>query len=223
MHHQKVFLVLDNLWDDQVEEAQNYLKVGYHDGSMVLVTSRSKEVLCKRLQIEEHHCMQMPNLEDDGAIDVFLSYVGISKESIKDLKEFMIIIKCIRNCCFSSKNGNDQGSYLPLALKALGSQLGSIGHNILRWEQVLEKVEFNMLRDKKHPIFSVLRVGYDALNEKDQHIFLDLALVWICKWRRWFGKVEFLWDWLCRIHKSSSHTETDMKASVSPPYSLLKI
>jgi hypothetical protein len=233
MHRQRVFLVLDNLWDAQIEEARKYLRAGYHDGSMVLVTSRSKEVLCKRLQIEEHHCMQMPNLEDDGAIDVFLQYAGISRSSIKN-NEWSIITECVKKCQFLDPKKHEFGtngscSYLPLALKALGSQLGSNGCNILEWEETLKKVgkpnKFNILREKEenHPVFRVLRIGYDALCEKDQHIFLDLALVWICKWRCPRDKLRLKWDWLCCIHKNSLHTEADMKAIVSPSYSLLKI
>jgi hypothetical protein len=53
MHRQKVFLVLDNVGDHQVEveEAIMYLKLLYHEGSIVLLTSRSLDILHNRLHI----------------------------------------------------------------------------------------------------------------------------------------------------------------------------
>ena len=63
MKRQKVCLILDNVWEEQIEEALMYLSAGYHDGSVVLVTSRSLGVLVERLHIPEYNCMEMPNLE----------------------------------------------------------------------------------------------------------------------------------------------------------------
>jgi hypothetical protein len=221
MHRQKVFLVLDNVGDHQVEveEAIMYLKLLYHEGSIVLLTSRSLDILHNRLHISRLHCMEMPNLGHKGAIDVFLHYSGISKDSIKG-DELNIVIGCVEECRFGT--GGDatssckaKSTYHPLALKVLGSQFRSIGLEVCRWKESLGKLKvdkFNMLKDKKHPIFSVLRLGYDALRQQEQYIFLDLSLVCVSKGRGLFSGFRFKWEWLCMVHKTS---EADMKESVS--------
>lgn len=78
-----------------------YLSVEYHDDSMVLVTSRSLDILCK-LQIQGCDCFEMPNLKEEGAVDLFLYYIGSSREFING-EEWKIVHRCVKECCFLKK------------------------------------------------------------------------------------------------------------------------
>lgn len=182
MKEQSVFLVLDNVQAHEVLEAKKYLEIGYDDKSVVLLTSRSKELLFQ-LHVIERDCIEMPSLKYESALCLFSYYLGdevINKHTIID--------KCMEKCCFtkeesanSSHNRSLKKRYLPLALKVLGSQLQRVTLEKSNPQIFMEKLSgecFNMLREKEHPIFSILRLGYDALRLEDRHIFLDMALLW---------------------------------------------
>ena len=116
-----MILVLDNIWDNDIEEVEKYLEAGYCDGSVVVLVSRSLDVLEKRLCIPSKHCMEMPNVDEDGAIDVFLHYARCRRESIKSSDEWGIIKRCVSKCYFTKGRGGC--AYHPLALKVVGVQL----------------------------------------------------------------------------------------------------
>ena len=145
---------------------------------------------------------------------------GRSRESIKSSDEWKVIKRCVAKCLFSSEEKSREKDkqthhYHPLALKVLGSQLGSISGEVSRWVECLGELKadkFNMFKDKVRPIFSVLGRGYGALEQEEQDIFLDLAVLMVTKSRS--GR--FRWGWLCMIHRK---TEVEMNASISPPYS----
>ena len=220
MKRQKVFLVLDNVCVE-FAEARKYLDAGYHDGSKVLVTSRSVDVL-KQLGIPESNCMEMPHLDQKGAMDVFLYYARIletSKNRLPGPADMEIVKRCVEECSFPREVGDgyfeEKTEYHPLALKVLGSGLGSLGNEVWRWEKRLEKLrsdKFNLSLEKKHRVFSILRLGYDALCTQEQRIFMDLALIWIPEWRSENFRSSLDWRWLCNIHRRTEH---EMRNSVS--------
>lgn len=220
MRKQSVLLVLDNVQSDQVPEVKKYLDIQYDDKSVILITSRSKDILFQ-LHIDESNCMEMPPLDDNSALAVFSYYLGnmfIQKENI--LKEY------VAKCCFSKGGSLDskcntklEKQYVPLALKVLGSQLQRVisqgQESELSVAKHLEKLKverLNLLREKNHPIFTILRLGFDTLCLEDQDIFLDLALLWTPEWRSWGSEFKYMWDWMCMIHRK---TEKEMKDSVS--------
>ena len=129
--------------------------------------------------------------------------------------------RCVEECSFSRgvEVGDgyfeEKNEYHPLALKVLGSELGSLGNEAWRWEKKLEKLKsdkFNLSLEKKHRVFSILRFGYDALCIQEQRIFMDLALIWIPEWRSEEFGLSLDWRWLCIIHR---RTEDEMRNSVS--------
>ncbi|KAG0584041.1 hypothetical protein KC19_3G180800 [Ceratodon purpureus] len=176
MSKQKIFLAIDNVWDDSksIEDAKMYLQTNYHEGSVVLVTSRSLKTLTY-LGIKESHCFEMPGLEFQDAKDLFIQHAayGIKFSKFDDI---CAINKCVALCYF--KKGDDKGGhYLPLALKALGMQLGCLGRNPLEWVKALPKAkDFNYLQEEQNPVFSILRSSFDRLRPMDQSLFMDLII-----------------------------------------------
>ena len=94
--------------------------------------------------------------------------------------------------------------YHPLALQALGRQLGSIGCDSEQWWAILKGNDiFNPSRESQHPVFSILRRSFDALNIQDQLLFMDAALfVPHIKGRIWYSlgyKLNF-YEWFGMVH-----------------------
>ena len=148
MGRQKVFLVLDNIWDSEIEEVEKYLSAGYHDGSMVLLVSRSLGFLERKPCIPLHHCIEMPNVDEGGAIDVFLHYVGRSRESIKSSDEWGIVKRCVKKCYFVSAS---RDAHHPLALKVIGMYVKGI--KLDEWEERLEVDKFKWFKEDVHLVF----------------------------------------------------------------------
>lgn len=228
MHQQKVFLVLDNVWDNQLEEALMYLKAGYLADSIVLVTSRSFDIL-QELHIQECDCLEMPGLEEVEAFELFLYHSGMSGEVCLSENDLGIIRRCIGQCYLlkPEKPGSSYGLgrtnlYHPLALKALGSELGRISHDVSIWERSLERLEADKFNMMEHHVFSVLRLGYEALRVEEQLIFMDLALFLVPKAGTHSGE-NFLqsdvWAWLCIVYRK---TPDDVKEIVSMSFLLFK-
>lgn len=102
----------------------------------------------------------------------------------------------------------------------LGTQLRSIGNDVFMLEKKLGALrkgkgeKFNMFKDRTHPIFSVLRLGYDALCPEEQHIFLDLAL--FISLFKGYGRSPRHWylDWLARMGVLHGKTKDEVHDSV---------
>lgn len=228
MQKQKVFLVLDNVWENQIEDVCCFLQVSYKDESKVLVTSRSLSVL-KALSISKSGCLEMPKLKEEDAINIFLHYIGLRKPINNNDKE--IIKMCVRRCQFFRMDlvgglqycEYNSGQYHPLALKVFGSHLRSISAvDPSKWMESLKKLDthkFNPSKELQHPIYHILRHGYDALCTDEKSIFLDLAL-FVPKFGRWpiENSSTRVQEWLSTIHGKS---QADLEESVSEPHSNL--
>lgn len=174
IRQQKVFLALDNVWQESTEPAKVYLRAGFHRGSIVLVTARSLDIL-GHLNIERSDCMEMPEFEEEDAKQLFLHHAAPTLQFLSKDDE-QNIQYCIRQCQFR-KGANMKTHFHPLALKVLGAQLGSLGCDPSIWvENIFKDDKFNQFQVKDHPIFSILRRGYDSLCEKDQLLFMDGVL-----------------------------------------------
>ena len=121
----KVFLALDNVTDapDTLEEVLWYLSVSYGVGSMILVTSRSLEVLLSELQIAKCHCLEVPDLNESEAISLFLQACPSSKHlelSSYSGDEQLLVLEGVQKALFPRTSRSDE-QFHPLALKALAS------------------------------------------------------------------------------------------------------
>ena len=224
MPHHKVFLSVDNVWEDGLEEARMYLELGYQCGSKVLVTSRSVGVLESLKLSAKEDCIEMPELEEESATKLFLHHVGCGHESF-DEERWNIIRRCVEACRFhkayvsDSRNGislegkrkeceSRMKQYLPLALKVWGIQLGHMSEDPLRWEESLrslDKHKFNVSRKRDHPLFSLVRQGYDALAVQEQQVFMDLAFLVPRHSFYGLGSKTNIVEWLSIIYKCSKH------------------
>ena len=190
----KVFLALDNVTDapEILEEVLWYLSVSYGVGSMILVTSRSLEVLLSELQIAKYHCLEVPNLNETEAISLFLQADKPNKHlelsSYSD-DEQLRVVEGVRIALFPRKLRQEQ--FHPLALKALAAKLGKLIDKPVQWRKTLENLDLKITQHTDHPIFSILGSSFEMLPEEEKLIFMDVALFKpscaiveedICKW-----------------------------------------
>lgn len=170
---QPVFLALDNVCEESIQEANGYLEVCARNGSIVMVTARTIDVL-HRLGIDETDCLEMPELDEEDAKQLFLYHAacGVKFFSEDDNQK---VLHCVKQCKFH-KGANMGEHFHPLALQVLGAQLRSLGSDPSIWmENLQQKHNFNQFGEE-HPIFNVLRGAYDSLLEEDQLLFMDIVL-----------------------------------------------
>jgi dsDNA-binding SOS-regulon protein len=201
MPNHRVFLAIDNVLDDLIEQAKTYLGAHYREESIIMFTARSIDVLSKCLKIKESDCLEIPEINETEAKSLFL------KQAENSLYENFEINKqnvnaCLQKCLFSKPGINRGFQYHPLALKILGTS----GYDPQRYSKQLSDTDiFNPNRIQNHPIFSILRTSYDSLIYEDQLLFLDVAIFVPIRISTGY-KIRFYWnfiEWLCMMHKSS--------------------
>ncbi|KAG0561334.1 hypothetical protein KC19_9G056300 [Ceratodon purpureus] len=105
VHREPVFLAIDNVIGDEssLAEAREYLKVGFHPHSRILITSRSKSNVQELLSGGEF-CIAMPRLRVNEAGEIFLRSAAPMR-SISGLtdEERRIVGLCIQQCLFESE------------------------------------------------------------------------------------------------------------------------
>ncbi|XP_043715012.1 disease resistance protein RPV1-like isoform X2 [Telopea speciosissima] len=154
----KVLLVLDD-----VDEAnQLYALAGNHNwfglGSRIMITTRDEHLLNMIGVDEKYKAKEMDHQE---SLQLFSWHAFEQDHPIVDYVE---LSKEIISCA----NG------LPLALEVFGSFL-SDKRSILEWESALEKLK--ELPDSQ--IQEKLKISYDALDDMQKNIFLDIACFFI--------------------------------------------
>ena len=237
-----IFLAIDNVSNDASswKEAHEYLTVGFHPESRIMITSRS-EVIVQDLLPGVEFCMPMPRLSVQEAGAMFLRSAAPTK-SICGLtdEERRILGLCIQQCLFvsdqdelESDSGDDElqflssvhkrsllrESYHPLALSALGDFFYRFMGNsqMLRWKDQLEKNEVPVKDVWKEPsIRSIIGLQFSALDPSEQLLFLDVALYT----KYWLDTMDCItsFDMLCGWHEENP---TVMKRKVSVTLSLM--
>ncbi|XP_028207956.1 TMV resistance protein N-like [Glycine soja] len=154
LKQKKVLLILD----DVDEHKQLQAIIGSPDwfgrGSRVIITTRDEHLLAlhnvkityKVRELNEKHALQL------------LTHKAFELEKEVDPSYHDILNRAIT-----------YASGLPLALEVIGSNL--LEKSIEEWESALDGYE--RIPDKK--IYDILKVSYDALNEDEKNIFLDIA------------------------------------------------
>ncbi|RHN52396.1 putative P-loop containing nucleoside triphosphate hydrolase, leucine-rich repeat domain, L [Medicago truncatula] len=159
----KILLILDDV--DKLEQLEA-LAGGldwFGGGSRVIITTRNRQLLTYHGIERLHH---VSGLYDEEAH------------------------KLLRLMAF--KNGEVPSSYegifnraltyvsgLPLAIVTIGSNL--FGRSVEDWERILD--EYEKIPNKE--IQRILKVSYDALEEKEKSVFLDIACCFKgCKWTK---------------------------------------
>jgi energy-coupling factor transporter ATP-binding protein EcfA2 len=156
---------------DDVGELENLEALQLIGKDVVDVNFKSKILVnCRNWQILKYHVSEfakidMPLLEEEQARELFMFHAfKHANHGIEDFEN--ISMKIIKTC-----------GGLPLSLEVLGCYLCDM-HKLKMWEAVL-----NQLEDGKNitggsdneMLWKKLRISYDALDEKHQNMFLDIA------------------------------------------------
>jgi hypothetical protein len=199
-----VFLALDNVSHTQasMDEAKNYLSASLPSGSIVLLTSRTKEtLLCVRPYVDEGNCLEMPELDVEEARSLFCKSSNLELTSEVDEG---LIMRCVERCHFKKDDGSGSSHYHPLTLDVLGKQLGCIDSR--EWRAQLDKIDediFNLSNERDHPIFSILRRSFDVVSKEDQLLFMDVALFTPFPYAHFSHKLN-VFEWLGMVHRRSA-------------------
>ncbi|KAF8038698.1 hypothetical protein BT93_B1289 [Corymbia citriodora subsp. variegata] len=157
LSNKRVLLLLD---DVEENDHMNAL-VGNHDwfgkGSKLIITTRKKDVLI----VPEVDCIYEVNGMDDHQSLQLFSKHAFRRDS--PLNEYID----------QSKRAIGIAGGLPLALEVIGSLLSRTEKK--RWDYILEKLE-NVPPLK---VQSKLKISFDSLEFRQQHIFLDIACFFI--------------------------------------------
>jgi hypothetical protein len=195
----KVFLAIDNVSLETIDEAKELLRMGFLLGSIVIVTARSL-VQLQGLNVEE--CMEMPELNEGDARLLFQYHAAPSSNpEIRDVMFEQLLKQCVKRCYFGKGDHSKSGHYHPLALKVLGGQLGS---DPKEWVDKLNELDpYNPYDEKVHPIFSILERSFEVLKQEDQFMFMDVAIYF--PKRGWTSTVKRynVFEWLSIVHGKS--------------------
>lgn len=211
-----VFLALDNVQDDEAsrQEARDYLKCVCCEGSIVLITSRSRIILDDVLS-DPKLCKPVPTLTEEESMELFRQ-VAVPKRKLEsfDKEQVRVLWKsCIPYCFFSFQEGassgigellfndvrprdEENGHYHPLAIRAVASFLHDRfleNNGVLSWDGDI------MLPKSREDIFSILGLGFDSLSQKAKQIFIDVALYAPPL------RSDGLYDWLLAVHGGSDN------------------
>ncbi|KEH26695.1 disease resistance protein (TIR-NBS-LRR class), putative [Medicago truncatula] len=156
---EKILLILDDV--DRLEQLED-LAEGldwFGRGSGVIITTRDKHILTSH-GIESMHAVE--ELHGEEALEL-LMWMAFKNDRVPSIYEDILTLAIT------------YASGLPLALVIIGSNL--FGNSIEEWKCTLD--EYEKIFNKE--IQKILRVSYDALEEKEQSIFLDMT----CFFKGW--------------------------------------
>ncbi|KAJ8760291.1 hypothetical protein K2173_011703 [Erythroxylum novogranatense] len=148
----KVLIVLDDVNNPQQIESLIGDPCWFGSGSMVLVTSRNKQIFERRADFR----YKVEQLNEDEALQLFNKW-AFKQNYPRD--DYASLSKSI----VEYAQGN------PLALKVLGSALN--GKNQEEWESALTQLSKIQNKD----IQQVLQISYNDLSRVEKDIFLDIA------------------------------------------------
>ncbi|KAI5395226.1 TMV resistance protein N [Lathyrus oleraceus] len=153
LHRKKVLLVLDDV--DELKQLQ--VLAGGLDwfglGSVVIITTRDKHLLANHGIQRTYEVDKLNQVEAQE----LLRWNSFKNNTIDSSFEGIL------------KRAVTYASGLPLALEVVGCNL--FGKNIGQWKSTLDWYE--RIPDKK--IQEILKVSFDALEEYEQSVFLDIA------------------------------------------------
>ncbi|KDP31604.1 hypothetical protein JCGZ_14829 [Jatropha curcas] len=152
LRRKKVLVVLD----DVSSLRQLELLAGIHwfgTGSRIIVTTRERGLLVSH---GVDFICEIKDLNEEHALELFSRYAFRQKHRTEEFTKL-------------SMRAIDYCKGLPIALKVLGSSL--YGRSEREWSALLDRLEKHFNKD----IQQTLRISYDALDELNQSLFLDIA------------------------------------------------
>ncbi|RZB60813.1 TMV resistance protein N isoform B [Glycine soja] len=153
LQRKKVLLILDDV--DKHEQLQAIVgrPCWFGPGSRVIITTRDKQLLASH---GVKRTYEVKLLNENNALQL-LTWKSFKTEKVdpsykEDLNDVVIY-----------------ASGLPLALEVIGSNL--FGKSIDEWKSAIKKYK----RIPSIQILEILKVSFDALEEKQKNVFLDIA------------------------------------------------
>ncbi|KAG6620983.1 hypothetical protein I3842_Q046000 [Carya illinoinensis] len=177
----KVLVVLDDVDQTQQLEALANRQNWFGGGSIIIITTRDKDVL-KKHGLTEDEIYRAKTLDDDEALQLF-SWKAF--ENDLPLQGFVELSEQIIHYANS----------LPLALEVLGRYL-SCQKNVDFWESALR----GLRESPKKEIVDTLKISFDGLQENEKNIFLDIACYF--KGEKYADRVKSILE-SCDYHPSS--------------------
>ncbi|XP_019053234.1 PREDICTED: TMV resistance protein N-like isoform X2 [Nelumbo nucifera] len=154
----RVLVVLDNV--DQLNQLDALARARdwFGMGSRVIITTRDEHLL-NELRVDTVY--KVRKLDKEESLELFSWHTFRKDHPISEYEELARnIVSCLGG--------------LPLALQVLGSFLGEY-RSIPEWRSALEKLK----RIPNKDIQKQLRLSFDALDENEKDIFLDIACFFI--------------------------------------------
>ncbi|KAJ3691714.1 hypothetical protein LUZ61_020878 [Rhynchospora tenuis] len=158
----RYLLVLDDVWNDNVDEWDRLRALlNYeHSGSAIIVTTRSDRVASIMGTVESY---KLEFLDKDDSWKLF--YRRAFSMGVQENGELVEIgKKMVQNC-----------GGLPLAVTTLGS-LMSNKHEVREWSAVLEESKIWEIRSNNNNVLRILRLSYDHLPPYMQQCFAFCAI-----------------------------------------------
>ncbi|KAL1362168.1 hypothetical protein HN51_010443 [Arachis hypogaea] len=153
LRRRKVLIVLDNV-DERIQLEKLAIKrKRLGRGSRIIIVSRDEHLL-REHGVDE--VFKVPFLNDENALQLFCRTAFKCNHIAKDYES-------LTDSALEYANG------LPLAIKVLGSYL--FGRNVSEWSSALVKLKEKPTKD----IMDVLRISFDALDDMEKEIFLDIS------------------------------------------------
>ncbi|KAG6620988.1 hypothetical protein I3842_Q046300 [Carya illinoinensis] len=181
LSRKKVLVVLDDVDQTQQLEALANRRNWFGGGSIIIITTRDKDVLIK-CGLAEDEIYRAKKLDEDEALQLF-SWKAF--ENDLPLQGFVELSEQIIHYA----NG------LPLALEVLGRFL-SCRKNVNFWESALRSLRQN----PKKEIMETLKISFDGLQENEKNIFLDIACYF--KGEKYVDRVKSILE-SCDYHPSN--------------------
>ena len=149
----KIFLVLDNV--DQIEQLNALAGESkwFGPGSRVIITTQDISLLSR---YKDTMTYELEKLNEKDALELL---IWKAFEASKVDPSYMDVLKEVVTYT----------SGLPLALEVIGSNL--VGKSIEEWKSALD--QYKRIPNKK--IQTILKVSFDALEDLEKEIFLDIA------------------------------------------------
>ncbi|XLR13539.1 hypothetical protein S83_041477 [Arachis hypogaea] len=151
--HRKVLLVLDNVDEGIQLEKLAIKRERLGRGSRIIIVSRDEHIL---REYGADEVFKVPLLNDENALQLFCRKAFKCNHVAKDYES-------LTDSALKYANG------LPLAIKVLGSFL--FGRDVSEWSSALIRLKEKPTKD----IMDVLRISFDALDDMEKEIFLDIA------------------------------------------------
>ncbi|XP_020222471.1 TMV resistance protein N isoform X2 [Cajanus cajan] len=151
LQQKKVLLILDDV--DNHQQLEAFKPYWFGPGSRVIITTRDKQLLASH---EVKTTYEVKELNKNNALQL-LTWKGFKTEIVDPSYEEVL------NCVVTYASG------LPLALEIIGSNL--FGKSIKEWRSAINQYK----RIPNNQILEKLKVSFDALEEEEKSVFLDIA------------------------------------------------